>query len=88
MENLQEGGPLFKQQQKQRPNMFLDASRRVHVVNDLIVFYSFHRLSIHMDDELPHIGQNSLQGLLVDFSDWREGRRAVWLHQLPTPGSE
>ncbi|KAB1267757.1 Protein furry-like protein [Camelus dromedarius] len=30
------------------------------------------RLSIHMDDELRHIAQNSLQGLLVDFSDWRE----------------
>eukprot|EP00069_Balaena_mysticetus_P011040 bmy_21038T0 len=25
-----------------------------------------------MDDELRHIAQNSLQGLLVDFSDWRE----------------
>uniref|UniRef100_A0A8B9GBI4 FRY microtubule binding protein n=1 Tax=Amazona collaria TaxID=241587 RepID=A0A8B9GBI4_9PSIT len=30
------------------------------------------RLSIHMDDELRHIAQNSLQGLLVDFVDWRE----------------
>nr|XP_034971650.1 protein furry homolog isoform X5 [Zootoca vivipara] len=30
------------------------------------------RLSIHMDDELRHISQNSLQGLLVDFVDWRE----------------
>ncbi|KAK2519136.1 Fry [Columba guinea] len=29
-------------------------------------------LSIHMDDELRHIAQNSLQGLLVDFVDWRE----------------
>lgn len=36
------------------------------------VFYSLHRLSIHMDDELRHIAQNSLQGLLVDFPDWRE----------------
>lgn len=25
-----------------------------------------------MDDELRHIAQNSLQGLLVDFPDWRE----------------
>lgn len=25
-----------------------------------------------MDDELRHIAQNSLQGLLVDFFDWRE----------------
>lgn len=25
-----------------------------------------------MDDELRHIAQNSLQGLLVDFVDWRE----------------
>nr|XP_033804350.1 protein furry homolog isoform X3 [Geotrypetes seraphini] len=30
------------------------------------------RLSIHMDDELRHIAQNSLQGLLLDFTDWRE----------------
>ncbi|KAJ8368505.1 hypothetical protein SKAU_G00085330 [Synaphobranchus kaupii] len=30
------------------------------------------RLTIHMDDELRLIAQNSLQSLLVDFSDWRE----------------
>ncbi|XP_048454072.1 protein furry homolog [Rhincodon typus] len=30
------------------------------------------RLTIHMDDELRHIAQNSLQSLLLDFSDWRE----------------
>ncbi|XP_059502688.1 protein furry homolog isoform X2 [Stegostoma tigrinum] len=30
------------------------------------------RLTIHMDDELRHIAQNSLQSLLVDFADWRE----------------
>lgn len=35
-------------------------------------FTSAYRLSIHMDDELRHIAQNSLQGLLVDFVDWRE----------------
>ncbi|XP_057206794.1 protein furry homolog isoform X3 [Triplophysa rosa] len=30
------------------------------------------RLTVHMDDELRLIAQNSLQSLLVDFSDWRE----------------
>nr|XP_015197348.1 PREDICTED: protein furry homolog isoform X5 [Lepisosteus oculatus] len=30
------------------------------------------RLTIHMDDELRLIAQNSLQSLLVDFVDWRE----------------
>uniref|UniRef100_A0A7N9ANL5 Furry homolog a (Drosophila) n=1 Tax=Mastacembelus armatus TaxID=205130 RepID=A0A7N9ANL5_9TELE len=30
------------------------------------------RLTIHMDDELRLIAQNSLQSLLVDFTDWRD----------------
>uniref|UniRef100_A0A3Q2E335 Furry homolog a (Drosophila) n=1 Tax=Cyprinodon variegatus TaxID=28743 RepID=A0A3Q2E335_CYPVA len=30
------------------------------------------RLTIHMDDELRLIAQNSLQSLLVDFNDWRD----------------
>uniref|UniRef100_A0A3Q4BKZ5 Uncharacterized protein n=1 Tax=Mola mola TaxID=94237 RepID=A0A3Q4BKZ5_MOLML len=30
------------------------------------------RLTIHMDDELRLIAQNSLQSLLVDVSDWRD----------------
>ncbi|XP_041918938.1 protein furry homolog [Alosa sapidissima] len=30
------------------------------------------RLTIHMDDELRLIAQNSMQSLLVDFPDWRE----------------
>uniref|UniRef100_A0A8C2ZLT4 FRY microtubule binding protein n=1 Tax=Cyclopterus lumpus TaxID=8103 RepID=A0A8C2ZLT4_CYCLU len=30
------------------------------------------RLTIHMDNELRLIAQNSLQSLLVDFSDWRD----------------
>ncbi|XP_068172706.1 protein furry homolog isoform X2 [Antennarius striatus] len=30
------------------------------------------RLTTHMDDELRLIAQNSLQSLLVDFSDWRD----------------
>ncbi|KAM3874720.1 protein furry homolog [Diretmus argenteus] len=30
------------------------------------------RLTIHMDDELRLIAQNSLQSLLVDFSEWRD----------------
>lgn len=32
----------------------------------------FSRLTIHMDDELRLISQNSLQSLLVDFADWRD----------------
>lgn len=39
----------------------------------LIVFlFAFCRLTVHMDDELRLIAQNSLQSLLLDFSDWRE----------------
>ncbi|XP_075892588.1 protein furry homolog isoform X2 [Nelusetta ayraudi] len=30
------------------------------------------RLTIHMDDELRLIAQNSMQSLLVDFADWRD----------------
>ncbi|XP_030648105.1 protein furry homolog [Chanos chanos] len=30
------------------------------------------RLTVHMDDELRLIAQNSLQSLLLDFYDWRE----------------
>lgn len=30
------------------------------------------RLTVHMDDELRLIAQNSLQSLLLDFPDWRE----------------
>ncbi|XP_041949099.1 protein furry homolog isoform X3 [Alosa sapidissima] len=30
------------------------------------------RLTVHMDDELRLIAQNSLQSLLLDFADWRE----------------
>lgn len=36
------------------------------------VFVFSVRLTIHMDDELRLIAQNSLQSLLVDFSDWRD----------------
>lgn len=46
------------------------------------MFYLFHhcfpfsfvfvRLTIHMDDELRLIAQNSLQSLLLDFSEWRD----------------
>ncbi|XP_008307519.1 protein furry homolog isoform X2 [Cynoglossus semilaevis] len=37
---------------------------------DLIDLLS--RLTIHMDDELRLIAQNSLQSLLVDFANWRD----------------
>lgn len=39
-------------------------------INKLLSYLG--RLTIHMDDELRLIAQNSLQSLLVDFSDWRE----------------
>lgn len=41
-------------------------------VSLLFFFVLFVRLTIHMDDELRLIAQNSLQSLLVDFSDWRD----------------
>lgn len=64
----------FPTQVKAQPYrcFFINLGKKVNKVNDFIVFHSFHRLSIHMDDELRHIAQNSLQGLLVDFPDWRE----------------
>uniref|UniRef100_A0A8I3PFK7 FRY microtubule binding protein n=1 Tax=Canis lupus familiaris TaxID=9615 RepID=A0A8I3PFK7_CANLF len=48
------------------PRLLPDGMSKLELI-DLLA-----RLSIHMDDELRHIAQNSLQGLLVDFSDWRE----------------
>ncbi|XP_076833459.1 protein furry homolog isoform X6 [Brachyhypopomus gauderio] len=45
------------------------------------------RLTIHMDDELRLIAQNSLQSLLVDFPDWREevllGYNSFLLREVP-----
>lgn len=38
----------------------------------MFVFVLFGRLTIHMDDEIRLIAQNSLQSLLVDFADWRD----------------
>lgn len=43
----------------------------VIVVNRFFLF-TLCRLTVHMDDELRLISQNSLQSLLLDFSDWRE----------------
>ncbi|KAJ3589236.1 hypothetical protein NHX12_010082 [Muraenolepis orangiensis] len=40
------------------------------------------RLTIHMDDELRLISQNSLQSLLLDFSDWREDVLFGYTHFL------
>ncbi|NXA51690.1 FRY protein, partial [Nothocercus julius] len=48
------------------PRLLPDGMSKLELI-DLLA-----RLSIHMDDELRHIAQNSLQGLLVDFVDWRE----------------
>ncbi|EPQ14590.1 Protein furry like protein [Myotis brandtii] len=48
------------------PRLLPDGMSKLELI-DLLA-----RLSIHMDDELRHIAQNSLQGLLVDFPDWRE----------------
>lgn len=43
---------------------------QTHLLTVILVL--FPRLTIHMDDELRLIAQNSLQSLLVDFSDWRD----------------
>lgn len=43
---------------------------------------SFLRLTVHMDDELRLISQNSLQSLLLDFSDWREDVLFGYTHFL------
>ncbi|XP_077422148.1 protein furry homolog isoform X2 [Vanacampus margaritifer] len=48
------------------PRMMPDGMSKTELV-DLLS-----RLTIHMDDELRLIAQNSLQSLLVDFSDWRD----------------
>nr|XP_057935004.1 protein furry homolog isoform X2 [Doryrhamphus excisus] len=48
------------------PRMLPDAMSKTELI-DLLS-----RLTIHMDDELRLIAQNSLQSLLVDFSDWRD----------------
>lgn len=45
-------------------------------------FISSHRLTVHMDDELRLIAQNSLQSLLLDFSDWREDVLFGYTHFL------
>lgn len=44
--------------------------RQTHLL--IVILVLFPRLTIHMDDELRLIAQNSLQSLLVDFSDWRD----------------
>ncbi|XP_054649136.1 protein furry homolog isoform X4 [Dunckerocampus dactyliophorus] len=48
------------------PRMLPDGMSKTELI-DLLS-----RLTIHMDDELRLIAQNSLQSLLVDFSDWRD----------------
>lgn len=45
-------------------------------------FISTLRLTVHMDDELRLIAQNSLQSLLLDFSDWREDVLFGYTHFL------
>ncbi|XP_061154958.1 protein furry homolog isoform X3 [Syngnathus typhle] len=40
------------------------------------------RLTVHMDDELRLISQNSLQSLLLDFADWREDVLFGYTHFL------
>lgn len=55
----------------------------------LFLFYTG-RLTVHMDDELRLISQNSLQSLLLDFSDWREdvlfGYTHFLLREVPLAG--
>ncbi|KAK3531900.1 hypothetical protein QTP70_034408 [Hemibagrus guttatus] len=48
----------------------LSRGKEISLVLDSVCLVS--RLTIHMDDELRLIAQNSLQSLLLDFSDWRE----------------
>ncbi|XP_061916437.1 protein furry homolog isoform X4 [Entelurus aequoreus] len=48
------------------PRMLPDGMSKTELI-DLLS-----RLTIHMDDELRLIAQNSLQSLLVDFADWRD----------------
>lgn len=51
---------------------------RFHWSNFCLCF----RLTVHMDDELRLISQNSLQSLLLDFSDWREDVLFGYTHFL------
>ncbi|XP_056593394.1 protein furry homolog isoform X1 [Triplophysa dalaica] len=48
------------------PRILPDGLSKIELI-DLLA-----RLTVHMDDELRLISQNSLQSLLLDFSDWRE----------------
>ncbi|KAG1970389.1 protein furry [Pimephales promelas] len=48
------------------PRILPDGMSKIELI-DLLA-----RLTVHMDDELRLIAQNSLQSLLLDFSDWRE----------------
>lgn len=47
-----------------------------------VTCHLFLRLTVHMDDELRLISQNSLQSLLLDFSDWREDVLFGYTHFL------
>lgn len=68
---LGKGNPFSDTDKSRALHLFLCSYRR-KISKWHHCLYSSYRLSIHMDDELRHIAQNSLQGLLVDFSDWRE----------------
>ncbi|XP_067889618.1 protein furry homolog isoform X4 [Heterodontus francisci] len=57
---------LFRTSVAAIPRIIPDGMSKLELI-DLLA-----RLTIHMDDELRHIAQNSLQSLLVDFADWRE----------------
>lgn len=48
----------------------------------IFTLFYFLRLTVHMDDELRLIAQNSLQSLLLDFSDWREDVLFGYTHFL------
>lgn len=53
-----------------------------HNIFYLLILFHTHRLTVHMDDELRLISQNSLQSLLLDFSDWREDVLFGYTHFL------
>lgn len=55
---------------------------RLQLLSSTNPFFTSPRLTVHMDDELRLISQNSLQSLLLDFSDWREDVLFGYTHFL------
>lgn len=66
------------------PTVFLSVNEVVQqdLVHSTLCSHLSLRLTVHMDDELRLISQNSLQSLLLDFSDWREDVLFGYTHFL------